>query len=418
MVCKLFASLIVIFLLPQTLHSQEESPGPNSDFKTAAEKIFSGKRSDGRSILYRILKDNPEDYDARILLARSYAWDNDYKSARLELETVLLKHPNMKDALIAMVDLEMWDNQYERALFTVNIALTHYYDSPEFLFKKARILNNLDRSDEALVVLDVLLNSQPHHEEGISLLKSIRSRRMKYTVGFCHGVTFFSRTFSTASYSAVQVGKANTWGSSILRFNYASRFAKSGLQSELDLYPKLMSGVYAYFNYGYSKSNLFSRHRVGAELYSKLPRRLEASAGFRYFCFRSEHNVLIYTGSLGWYFKNYWFSYRPYITTNEGHTSFSSALILRRYFSDSDNYIGLDIGLGFSPEEQRMKNTSLNGKDLYIVKSKNFGITYQKKFQNEFIMNLSCSILHQELSFDLGNYVWVTSSQIAIKKKF
>lgn len=388
-------------------------------FQMARDKIFKGESREGRKILRHILQNSPDHYDVRILLARSYAWDKEPGLARKELQLVLAKHADNEDAISALTDVEMWDGQFDQALITVDTALYYYPNSSDFLFKKAGILFKLNRPDDALEALNALMAISPNHEKGAALEREIRNDKLKYYAGISYGLDLFSSTFDPAHLSTVQVSKTNPWGSAIFRLNYASRFSSRGLQPELELYPKIMTGVYAYLNYGYSESTLFSRHRVGGEIYSKLPKSLEASAGIRYLYFESGSQVLIYTGSLGWYLKNYWLSYRPYITADNARASFSSAFALRRYLADGENYLGFNGGFGFSPDERRIQSgAGLSTERIYILKSQNVGITWQTKFPRNFILKVNYALIHQELSFDLGQYVWINSTLIEIKKKF
>lgn len=139
------------------------------------------------------------------------------------------------------------------------------------------------------------------------------------------------------------------FGSVIARVNDAERFGSHGDQVELDAYPRLGKGTYAYLNVGHSNDSIFPKWRGGAEIYRNLPHSFEASAGFRRLLFRSS-DVTLYTGSVGKYKGNYWISLRPYVSTDNSGTSVSGTLTLRRYYVDADQYIGFDVGYGEGPE--------------------------------------------------------------------
>jgi YaiO family outer membrane protein len=413
-------AFLLITSILTTVHGQDwKTLGVDELFQRARETAFAGKREEARAMLLTILERNPDYTDVRIFLARTYAWDGMRAQARKELQTVLAQSPQHEDALNALVDVEMWDNQFAYGLTVVNMALSYYPNSEDLLYKKASILNSLNRPDEAAVVLNQLLSINPSHEKGIALLDELRKARMKYTAGVSYDLDLFSRTFSPAHSLAAQLARANQWGSSIIRLNYAHRFSSNGFQPEIDLYPRIADGIYAYLNYGYSESDLFPQHRIGAEVFSKLPASLEASAGIRYLYFGSTSKVTIYTGSLGWYYKSYWFSLRPYITPGEPGTSFSTNLTVRRYFKDADNYIGLTGGYGFSPDDRRIQSAAgLSTDGIYILKSQRLGVAWQKTFKRNFILNTSLGAVHQELSFDQGQYVWITNIVVGIRKRF
>lgn len=140
-------------------------------------------------------------------------------------------------------------------------------------------------------------------------------------------------------------------GTIIGRANYANRFSRDGVQLEADAYPVLGEGRYAYLNVGYSDSGLFPEWRFGAELYSSLPSSWEASLGLRHLRFE-DFDLTLYTGSIGKYYGNYWFSLRPSARMNEGSLSGSATLTGRRYFADPDEYIGAQVGYGSAPSER------------------------------------------------------------------
>ena len=72
----------------------------------------------------------------------------------------------------------------------------------------------------------------------------------------------------------------------------------------------------------------------------------------RYLDFSSS-GIDIYTATVGKYVGNYWISLRSYVTPDIEGTSVSGALSARRYFSDSEDYIGLKLSYGVSPDDNR-----------------------------------------------------------------
>jgi YaiO family outer membrane protein len=302
----------------------------------------------------------------------------------------------------------------------VDNALETYPTFEDFLYKKASILNDLKNPAESKAILTVLLNIDPSHQQGLSLLNSIELQGKIYSIGGTYALDMFSRTYNPAHYASIQLSRQNSWGSSIVRFNYANRFNTSGLQSEIDLYPHIANGVYAYLNYGYSNNSIFPTHRAGAEIYSKLPKSMEISGGVRSLNFSSTSNVYIYTGSLGIYFKNYWLSLRPYITPDKNvGTSYSAAVSLRRYWQNSENYLEFNVGAGFSPDERRFQSgTGFTGDNIYILQSQRFNITLQRSLKPTLLILASAGVTRQELIFDTGNYVYITNLSIGLRKKF
>jgi len=217
----------------------------------------------------------------------------------------------------------------------------------------------------------------------------------------------------------LQLSRRTPYGSLFARVNYGYRFLTKGTQGEIDFYPKIKSGIYGYLNYGYSQSDIFPRHRAGAELYGRLMASTEGSLGIRYLYFGPTSTVTIYTGSLGLYKGNYYFSLRPYITPNSTSFSRSIGLLVRRYFNDADTYISLKGSVGFTPDERSViLSTGENGKDIYFLKSQNLGVGWQYAATTQFVFTLTFDATHQELSFSPGEYVYDYSLSTGIKYIF
>lgn len=200
-------------------------------------------------------------------------------------------------------------------------------------------------------VVNQLLTVNRSSEPAKSLKSQIQIAQLKYDASLIAGVDVFSSVYDPSLYASLQLSRNNRWGSSIVRINLANRFQTVGIHGEIDLYPSITDGVYGYLNYGFSRSSLFPAHRIGAEIYSKLPKSFEGSVGGRYLYFDDNRQVLIYTGSIGWYHKNLWFSLRPYVTPDiNAGTSFSLGLDIRRYFSTLTTYLSLRGRYGYSPD--------------------------------------------------------------------
>ncbi|MBI2212558.1 MAG: YaiO family outer membrane beta-barrel protein [Acidobacteria bacterium] len=143
--------------------------------------------------------------------------------------------------------------------------------------------------------------------------------------------------------------KFQRFGSVIVRVSEADRFGTEGTQYELDMYPKIAKGIYAYLNIGVSGSDLFPERRYGAQIWKSLPHSYEASIGVRYLAF--DDPVTVWTGSIGKYKGNYYYVLTPYVVDGDDGTSASGILEIRRYFGDdTDNVFSFRIGYGNAPE--------------------------------------------------------------------
>lgn len=189
------------------------------------------------------------------------------------------------------------------------------------------------------------------------------------------------------------------FGTIIGRINYANRSFGSrviaGAQYELDVYPKITKGLYAYLNAGYSSSPVFPKYRFGGELYKSLPYSFEISAGFRHLRF-SRKNVPIYTGSLGKYHGNYWISLKPFVTSKVSGLSLSGMLSIRKYLGIAEEYYGFMIGYGSSPSDLIFLE------DIERLNSYKVGLEVQRLVARNLIVKIILRFEREE--FFLDNY--------------
>ena len=162
---------------------------------------------------------------------------------------------------------------------------------------------------------------------------------------------YFQGTIDPWHTVALSAGHRTEKGSIIGRLNLANRFATSGVQIEADAYPSLGDHAYAYLNVGYSGSTIFPNWRSGGEVFASLPDALEASLGFRQLRFGGAPITLL-TGSVGKYTGNYWFSLRPFVREKDTGLSASATLTVRRYYEDTNDYIGMRVGYGSTPTDR------------------------------------------------------------------
>jgi YaiO family outer membrane protein len=420
-------SLLYIFLLTCVINQGVLAQGeewktlsPDLIFAEAQKKVAAEHHDQARVMLEFLVTKQPAYNDARILLARIYAWDKNYDTARKELQRVINESPQHQDALLALIDVEIWDQKYSEALILVESLNNEAKLSDDIRYKKALCLSEMDRNEESLVILNQLLGVNPSDQRASELLKKIKSDKFKHTAGIAYNVDFFSRAYDPAQYASAQLSRLNAWGTGIIKLNYAYRFHTSGLQPEIDLYPKILKGVYGYLNYGYSSSLLFPKQRIGAEIFSRVGKGGEISAGARYLQFNTHSPVTIFTGSVGYYWSNYWASTRAFIAPNGNQKTTVSALVfLRRYFKDKDNYLSLITSFGFSPDERRLQTSSgLSSDGIYRLFSSRIGLAWSKTFGNDFILVTNFDFTRQELSFEKNEDLLISSGGITLKKRF
>ena len=218
------------------------------------------------------------------------------------------------------------------------------------LMAQAKVLRTLGRNHEAVDSLRQLRAIDPGNQEALRQERDLGAAMRSWMATFDQSVEWFSDGRDPWREQQFQLERQTGMGAPIARFSQANRFSLSSRQVEIDAYPHLRAGTYAYLNLGYSPDRrLYPGYRFGTDLYQTLGHGWEASAGFRLLHFAS--NVEIYTPSLTKYYGPWMFTARVYLTPGSAGTSQSLQLQTRRYFADGSDYWGVRYGHGSSPAE-------------------------------------------------------------------
>ena len=370
----------------------------DSLFNEARMLAFGGKGAEARALCRSILIQAPSYTDVRILIARTYSWEKQYDSSRVELKRVLDAQPQNADALDALIDVELWSGNPREALKYCLEALSHYPDNENFMLKQARSMDMLGDYKGASQVLSRLLEINPANAYADSVLKNIRYNHRLNKVTGEYYLDLFDQTFSPWHLGLIQYSRKTPYGSLIFRAQYASRFNREGFQFETDLYPNIRKGTYLYLNAGFSGTSLFPKLRLGGEVNQKLPKGFECSLGLRYMQFPST-DVFIFTGSLGKYYQDYWFSFRPYLVPKAAGISRSGSLTVRRYLGNADSFVGLMFGLGASPDD-RIDPSNPDPSLAYQLQSYRFRVEFNKRIHERYILKFAMGRQNEEYRLD------------------
>ncbi len=410
---------IAIMLISSTLFSQQKSfnGDPDLAFETARKMAFDGQRKQAQDTLLLLLTKYPDYHDIRDFLASTYSWDGNYESARKEFKYVLQKDSDRQTTWVAAINNDLWAEVPFSALKMSNEALTYFPNNEELVLLKARAEANSKNPKEALITVDALLVSNPNNQKAIEYKESLTQKLRFNSIGINYNIDLYSEVFDPMQYYTLNYSRATKFGSITAKVNFNRRFQDNGFQFEIDMYPRIMKGLYAYLNVGFSDSYLFPKSRFGAELYKSLPHSFEASLGIRTLKYSSTTNI--FTGSVGWYTGNSYFSLRPYVTPGDAGSSISGALTYRLYRSNADNYFEISAGMGYSPDEyeQFYEGTIENKKVNFESQKMKFGYYFTSK-DSKNAWGTQAGITHQEITFDQGNYFWIYSLGVSYKLKF
>ncbi|RZS90548.1 YaiO family outer membrane beta-barrel protein [Aquimarina brevivitae] len=400
-------SFFILILLSITVTGQDKqfNGDPDEAFGIARELAFNDKRAQAQDTLRLILTKYPDYHDIRSFLASTYSWDGAYDDARKEFAYVLKKDAKRETTWEAAIKNELYAEKPFAALKMANEALTHFPKSPVILYQKASAQEATKNPEDALRTLEELLKNNPDYEKGQTYKKSLLSNLRHNVIGIRSAVEVYSDVFDPMQYHFLKYSRQTKYGSIHGRLNFNRRFNTNGLQAEVDLYPRIVEGVYAYLNFGVSNSSLFPDIRYGAEVYTSLPKSFEASAGFRALQF--DETTMIYTGSVGKYAGNSYFSLRSYVTPDEAGASISGEIAYRKYGRNADNYFLVETGIGFSPENNRFVADGSDDEVISLRSQKfNLGYFFTSK-NNKNAWGVRAGVVHQEIIFDPGNYLWI-----------
>ena len=209
---------------------------------------------------------------------------------------------------------------------------------------------------------------------------------------------------------SVELGRRFNRGTLIGKVNFARRFSQDGTQFEIESYPKLWPKAYAYAGAAYSDSDVFPDQRYGLQIYQGLPKSFEISAGMRYLDFDGSKTKL-YTGSFGRYWGNYYATLQPYFADSPDRDEMSRSLqlLVRRYYSSSDDYIALRGGYGEVPEVDILLQENI---DLM-----NWSARVERQFPaGGVLLRVFAGYRNQELTFGRERTSFVAG--LAIRKRF
>ena len=407
------------FLVVLNSYSQEKifKGNPDTAFETARQMAFNNQRKQAQDTLLLILTKYPDYLDIRSFLGSTYSWDGNYKLARKAFEYVLNKDPKRKTDWIAAINNELYAELPYNAFDLVKKALVHFPEDVDILFYKAKTEYNLEHPEKALRTLDDIIAKDNTNEKVNSYRNSLVNSLRFNSIGLSSSVVTYDKNERAASqYGTLSYSRQTKYGSIIGKVNYSRRFETNNIQYEVDLYPRISNGLYAYVSAGFSTDDFFPSVRYGAELYKSLPNSFEASLGFRGLKFST--TTIIYTGSVGWYKGSSYWSFRTYITPGDNGSSKSGTLQYRKYYSDADNYFSLAIGFGFSPEVERFP-VNENEIVVFDLQSQKISGGYSFTSSNKkHVWNTSLNISREEKSFSKGDYYLIYTLGISYNLRF
>ncbi|MEM1260315.1 MAG: YaiO family outer membrane beta-barrel protein [Bacteroidota bacterium] len=376
----------------------------DASFLQARDIAFDGHWEIARDSLEHLLEVYPNYTDAKILIGKTYSWNGKYDEARKHFNRITSIEKEQKDAWLAAIKNEMYAKNLNTALGLANKALIHLKRDTEIQQLKNQLVEDLNKK---LPIQDIM---KEENREG----------NAKNQIAVSSDLEVFDIVFDPMYQTTIEYQRQTKYGKILPRITYAQRFNSIGTQFELDGYPTISKTFHGYFNFGYSNSVIFPKHRAGMELYAELPKAFEVSLGARHVSFNNI-NASILTGSLGMYRGNYYVSARPYVSArNDGQIGWAGTIMARKYGRDGNNFIGLRATYGFDAElNQFIVDGVLLSETQLFLETQQLQLEYQ--FSNLDSINMytvNAGVRRQEFMFDSGNFFWAVSAGLKYQFRF
>ena len=333
---------------------------------SAREAASNGRREEALAALEAHLADVPGDVDARLLYGLILSWERRYPEARLELRRVLDQAPDYEDARVALMNVALWSGGTE----------------------------------EARVAADAILARDPGNHHAREVRDRLDAATRPWRVGFTYANDSFTDDREVWHELAVWLVRRTGRGDILLRAAEARRFGLEDRQVEVELYPRLRPGTYAFVGVGAAPgSTLYPAYRIAFDLYQSVGAGLEVSGGFRRLGFDAPTNV--YVGAVSQYVGNWMFAGKVFYIPGAGLDATSYHTGFRRYLGDGVSFVGLTYGHGFNREEIR------NAADLTTLGSDAVRAEIDRQFGGRFRALAAVGTSRQ--AQPVGEHLWQTT---------
>jgi len=348
---------IVISALAQ---SSARSSDPDSLFFAALRLQRTGEHDDARSILQDLVKGYPQYHDARILYARMLAWNSDYRSALIQIDSVLFVQPSNLEARLTKAQILAWGRRYRQsadillalsaenptaAIYRTELAKVYLWggsprraldqyekaylrnpNSPEVLRGLARTHRQLRSFELCRYWYKKLLERVPGDAEAqTEIIRQTYRSDMEIQIQGSY------ESFSSSGVGAHSIGQLEVYASPqedwkpFVHFSRVSKFLKNDNRY----------GVGTYVTLGYSLSflvqGIISPGAVVApstdllgELSGSVIDGLELTGGYRYVKFDSTHVHVLQPGFTWYMARDGWFTAKAYIGLTSSGTPSNS----------------------------------------------------------------------------------------------
>ncbi|MGK7392694.1 MAG: YaiO family outer membrane beta-barrel protein [Candidatus Cyclobacteriaceae bacterium M2_1C_046] len=404
---KFFITAFVSFISVFQLAAQQDID-LDSLFQEALNLAYNKEYAESRENSSFILKSAPGYSDAAILIGRTYAWQQNYDTAKIILTTVVEKNPTI-DAFYALAQVEKWSGSIESSLEITNDGIEKDSVFIPLLILKAELLQQLNRDKEAQDVLNHVLIKDTQNKKASALLEQINMKQMNNHLMLNYQITTFSQNSSVRHITNIEYLKSASGIKYLGRISYAGQNEWNSFQAELEGYIPIKDKINIFLTTGIADGNFFPDYRAGGEISYLFPYSIETSLGARALFF-NEGTVLLYTAHIGKYFKRNWISGRVFVQNQNDILQMTGILQIRHYFRNDDEYLSVIISKGTIP------STPFGRDEIYRMDASTVGLNGQFSLSDQFIFGAIMTFEYEEYLAE--SYRHRINMGVRILKKF
>lgn len=312
---------------------------------------------EAESAAYDLLKQLPDYTDVRIYLSLIHGKQGEFEPGLSLINTVLSEHPEAEDALRARSSLHYWSEDWSALLSSTTDALASIPGDPDLMYKQALAQSKLNNQQEALGILNVLLENTPENLKARQLRAQVIEAMPAPELFTRYMFDHFRQPYNRQWHMVTLGGNYPIAPGTISPYFNMGHFAAEGedflsttaFQLNADAYLDITEKNYMLLGYGIGTGTYLPRHRAALHIWQALPSGWSVSAGARYLYF--DQHYLFYALGVDKYLGNYWLDLKNYLFNKAYGFSMSSYLTVRRYIENKYNYLSLTVGYGTSPDE-------------------------------------------------------------------
>jgi len=335
-----------------------------------------------------------DNYREQLLLAATASVrNNDTAGALLLYKKVLEVNPSDTIALLGLANIYIGRSEFDSALAVTGVALQAYPDNISFLVKRASVLEQQKKFEDASLAADSVAHLLPGNRQYEDYAAYLRGKTYKNQLGIAYLNSSIDSTQS-ANIATLQYTRFGKKMSLTGRLNFAGRTTGTGLQLELESYINHSPKWYSYLNVAGANNLVFPKYKAAYSLFHNFSGSWEAELGGRWLYFDSL-SAISGVGSVAKYLGDFWLNIRGYIIFVSDKQYAAATLTARQYLNNKTDFFFATLGYGNSPDEF---SRSFQLETTVKYRTYSIGAGYQKMFNYRNIVSISGAWYNQRIA--------------------